>query len=192
MQPNSLHAARVAALKAAGAFANGASVGLRLGLREGAASQDPLVIYVRKLVGAWAEIIWNASPALGLLQVVWSAAKDSLSPKSPWSQITSPEKALLKCLQSLGWVAVNARRWISDEGVELDLLHLAPSQVVQLAAVAARRASDKAATSATDSRLGGWSGPVAWAPLRRLVGSTSSTLSSWEKAALGSLVGNTV
>ena len=109
LAPASLHAARVASLKAGGNFSRGTSVGLRLGLKDTAVSLDPLALYVCKLVSAWTETIWQASPALGLLHVVWDSAKEKLSTDAPWSRVVSPDQVLLKCLLALGWRPKDAK-----------------------------------------------------------------------------------
>ena len=124
------------------------------------------------------------------MDVVRQKSREELSPKTPWLQVRSPEQVLAKCLAALGWIAPDARRWTTEEGLQIDLLRLAPRQVLYLAEVAARKASDTAATKAADKR--GWAGPVAWAPLLKLKARGSAALLPREKAALGALVGNSV
>lgn len=119
-------------------------------------------------------------------------AKAEIAPQDPWNKVINPAHVYIKCLQGLGWAALWAQTFATDEKRIIDYRKFPPKQVVELAKAAARRASDKVSVAACVAGAGGWAAAVCWEPLRRLMAVTCGALVGREKASLRCLLGNTV
>ena len=123
---------------------------------------DPAFISHRGVVELWATAIWTGYPDLQVLQDVMAAAATKLvTAIHPWSVATDPAAVCLLVLDRLRWKVHNARVWVTDVGLKVDLMLLAPKAVGHLADESTRRWSERQFD-------GGLNTGVAWDTYARL------------------------
>ena len=125
-----LHGLRVSALKAGGRLPKGCSLGLRLQASKAARKLDPMRVHEGQVVRRWAEAVWEGYPKAAVLQKCLDGAKRRLArAKCKWGVASDPAVVYLLSLQRIGWTAPSYSRLVTDVGMQLDLLHMAPGMV---------------------------------------------------------------
>lgn len=135
-----LHGLRFGALRAAGRVAKGTSVGLKLAATKQGLRRDPARIHLAQVVLQWSLAVWKAYPKLQLLEKTIQGAQRLLAKaRCKWAAASDPACVLVLTLERISWTAKSARLWVSDQGIKVDLLALAPKSVARLAEQAVAR-----------------------------------------------------
>ncbi|CAK0828696.1 unnamed protein product, partial [Prorocentrum cordatum] len=141
-----LHTWRLAAIRSAGKFPKGASLGLRLRVVEVMKSTDldPSPALLRAAVQMAASLLQSGEVPLRMFEsAVQEAVQRHAGAAAPWVHCRTPVDALALSLSRVGWRLVLGARLATDDGHLLDLRMLGPRELGLLAAAGARRASDK-------------------------------------------------
>ena len=104
-----------------------------------------------------------------LEKVLADSAERLATAKHAWSVATDPAAVLLLVLDRLSWKVLSARKWVTDLGLEVDLLALAPKAIGALIDGATRRWSER-------KYDGGGRTGIAWETLHKL-----RTQAEWSK-----------
>jgi hypothetical protein len=164
---------RLGSLRSFVKVARGTSVGLKLRALGQPACADPSVVHHGDIVQHWATAVWTGSPPLAILEACLKRAVVKLGLlRHPWPHASDPAQVFWLSLRRLGWRTQGARRIVTDFGLTLDLLRIAPKAVAELAKQAAQRWSDRAALrrlpgvgaagAAGAGADGAWAAPVFW------------------------------
>ncbi|CAK0867581.1 unnamed protein product, partial [Prorocentrum cordatum] len=186
-----LHSWRLAAIRSAGKFPKGASLGLRLRVVEVMKSTDldPSPALLRAAVQMAASLLQSGEVPLRMFEsAVQEAVQRHAGAAAPWVHCRTPVDALALSLSRVGWRLVHGARLATDDGHLLDLRMLGPRELGLLAAAGARRASDKSELA----RLGHGAlpqSPLFWEAFAEVLG-PGSKLSHREKAAVVSFLSN--
>ncbi|CAK0891345.1 unnamed protein product, partial [Prorocentrum cordatum] len=186
-----LHSWRLAAVRSAGKFPKGASLGFRLRVVEVMKSidLDPSPALLRAAVQMAASLLQSGEVPLRMFEsAVQEAMQRHAGAAAPWAHCRTPVDALALSLSRVGWKLVQGARLATDDGHLLDLRMLGPRELGLLAAAGARRASDKSELA----RLGHGALPQSslfWEAFAEVLG-PGSKLSHREKAAVVSFLSN--
>ena len=155
-------------MRGLGKLPRGCSVGLRLRAVQARDFMDPATRHHKDLVTQWAAAVWDGTPELAELQAALDGAKvRARRARVQWASVTGPSGAFLLTLQRLGWRPYSARSLLTDEGRAIDLFHMSPKAVGDVAARASERWSDRQALARADSQTAGY--PIFWHALRPLL-----------------------
>ena len=171
---------RAASARAVGTFTAGQSAGIALAAG-GRSSADPAHRHHREVIEALAEAVWTGKHSYDIFSVsLAGAAARLLKRKRPWAVATEPAAVFLLTLWRLGWQATSARHLITQAGVGLDLLKLAPKALSTLI--------NQATSAWTDARILGTRQGLFWSAVRPLLGGGRAR--SWTRWQSNALVSN--
>ncbi|CAK0858476.1 unnamed protein product [Prorocentrum cordatum] len=179
-----LHSWRLAAVRSAGRFPKGASLGLRLRAVEVMRSidLDPSPALLRAAVQMAASLLQSGEVSQRMFETaVQEAEQRHAGAAAPWAHCRTPVDALALSLTRVGWRLVQGTCLATDDGHILDLRMMGPRELGLLAAAGARRASDRSELA----RLGHGAlppSPLFWEAFSEVLG-PGSKLSPREKAA---------
>ncbi|CAK0873828.1 unnamed protein product [Prorocentrum cordatum] len=186
-----LHSWRLAAVRSAGKFPKGASLGLRLRAVEVMRSidLDPSPALLRAAVQMAASLLQSGEVPQRMFETaLQEAERRHAGAAAPWAHCRTPVDALALSLTRVGWRLVQGTRLATDDGHILDLRMMGPRELGLLAAAGARRASDRSELA----RLGHGAlppSPLFWEAFSEVLG-PGSKLSPREKAAVVSFLSN--
>ncbi|CAK0815915.1 unnamed protein product, partial [Prorocentrum cordatum] len=186
-----LHSWRLAAVRSAGKFPKGASLGLRLRAVEvmRAIDLDPSPALLRAAVQMAASLLQTGEVPQRMFETaLQEAERRHAGAAAPWAHCRTPVDALALSLTRVGWRLVQGTRLATDDGHILDLRMMGPRELGLLAAAGARRASDRSELA----RLGHGAlppSPLFWEAFSEVLG-PGSKLSPREKAAVVSFLSN--
>ncbi|CAK0836444.1 unnamed protein product, partial [Prorocentrum cordatum] len=186
-----LHSWRLAAVRSAGKFPKGASLGLRLRVVEimRAIDLDPSPALLRAAVQMAASLLQSGEVPLRMFEsALQEAVQRHAGAAAPWVHCRTPVDALALSLSRVGWRLVPGARLATDDGHLLDLRMLGPRELGLLAAAGARRASDKSELARLSHGALPQS-PLFWEAFAEVLG-PGSKLSHREKAAVVSFLSN--
>ncbi|CAK0865821.1 unnamed protein product, partial [Prorocentrum cordatum] len=186
-----LHSWRLAAVRSAGKFPKGASLGLRLravGVMR-SIDLDPSPALLRAAVQMAASLLQSGEVSQRMFEsAVQEAERRHAGAAAPWAHCRTPVDALALSLTRVGWRLVQGTCLATDDGHILDLRMMGPRELGLLAAAGARRASDRSELA----RLGHGAlppSPLFWEAFSEVLG-PGSKLSPREKAAVLSFLSN--
>eukprot|EP00972_Heterocapsa_arctica_P058851 8673074-Heterocapsa_arctica.AAC.1 len=108
-------------------MARSTSVGIMLSSTAQGRKFDPARIHHGDVILHWATAIWEDYPKYKVMQTCLEGAALHLAgAKHPWKQASDPASVFLLTARRLGWAMKSARRFTSDQGMEIDMLKLAP------------------------------------------------------------------
>ncbi|CAK0790894.1 unnamed protein product [Prorocentrum cordatum] len=186
-----LHSWRLAAVRSAGKFPKGASLGLRLRAVEVLRSVDldPSPALLRAAVQMAASLLQSGGVPLRMFETaLQEAERRHAGAAAPWAHCRTPVDALALSLTRVGWRLVQGTRLATDDGHILDLRMMGPRELGLLAAAGARRASDRSELARLSHGAPPPS-PLFWEAFAEVLG-PGSKLSPREKAAVVSFLSN--
>ena len=148
-----------------------------------AESLDPVFEVTAAPLRAWVLAVWLSSqPGESSLGLMGKALAEAV--RRPRARCAGPARALLTALHRIRWQALSATKWVTDDGVVLDLTVYSPAYVERVCRVAVWRwvSRDIAATTCSpDLRFGVW-----WRPMRELMKKVPTGLSYLKRVWCGS------
>eukprot|EP00972_Heterocapsa_arctica_P032394 4772912-Heterocapsa_arctica.AAC.1 len=108
-------------------MARGTSVGIKLCSTAQGRKFDPARIHHGDVVLQWATAIWEDYPKYKVMQECLEGAAIHLTgAKHPWKKASDPATVFLLTVRRIGWAMRSARLATTDQGLEIDMLKLAP------------------------------------------------------------------